>query len=145
MLNTDRIKLMTRLGAYEERQGKEVLPVVTYFKNDYIIKNMIWTAITTTIAFLLVMVLWVVFRFEFYLEHLAQMNLILLALRVVIFYAAALILSEVAAYFVFDYKYRRARKLLKPYAKGLKELEELYKKEDKAKLGLTAATGGGKE
>ena len=142
MLNTERIRRMTRLSAYEEHEGRETLPVCAYFKNDYVSKNMIWTAITTTLAYLLMMLLWFVYKINFYLEHLAQMNLIHLAVRLIIFYLALLVLSEVLAYFVFEYKYRKAQKLQKPYREGLKELERLYEEEDKAKQGYTTTIGG---
>ena len=142
LLNTDRIKLMTKLTAYEERGGRRSLAITKYFKNDYIIMNMISVAVTTTIAFVLLFVIWMLYRFEYLMKNIHKINMISLGVKILLLYLLMLAVFLVIAYFVYHYKYRQAKRSMSGYVEGLKELEKLYREEEKAKAGFTAPVGG---
>lgn len=142
MLNVDRIQIMTKLTSYEERAGKKALTITKYFKNDYIIMNMIIVAVTTTIAYLLLLGMWILYEFEYLMANIHKINLIGLGIRVLILYVLMLALFLVISYFVYDYKYRQAKASVAEYVNGLKELERFYKEEEKTKAGFTAPVGG---
>ena len=54
MLNEERIKLMTKMAAYEANEGKRNVAVSSYFRGDYIGLQVIKSIISATIAFLIV-------------------------------------------------------------------------------------------
>ena len=39
MLSEEKIIRMTKLAAFEKREGKKNLNIVNYYRNDYIVKN----------------------------------------------------------------------------------------------------------
>ena len=51
MLDERRIKLMTRMASYEDTEGKKMIPISHYFRSDYVGFNMAKTAVSVTIAF----------------------------------------------------------------------------------------------
>lgn len=53
MLNQERICEMTRLAIFDKTDGEECRPMIQYFRNDYIAKELLKSFITGTIAFLL--------------------------------------------------------------------------------------------
>ncbi len=142
MLNVERIKLMTKLTAYEERAGKKSLTITKYFKNDYVIMNMIFVAVTTTLAFILLFGMWMLYKFEYLMKNIHKINLVMLGVKILGIYLLVLALFLVIAYFAYSYKYRQAKLSMAEYVEGLKALEKFYKEEEKAKAGFTAPVGG---
>ena len=51
MVNEERIKLMTRMAAYEKEGHKKNKIIVSFFRSDYISMQMLKSVIATTIAF----------------------------------------------------------------------------------------------
>ena len=51
MLNENRVKLMTRMAAYEEKKGKEDIPISSYYRKDYVGLNVLITILWTTIGY----------------------------------------------------------------------------------------------
>ena len=54
MLNEERIKLMTKMAAYEADEGKKNVAIGNYFRGDYIGLQVIKSIISATIAFVIV-------------------------------------------------------------------------------------------
>ena len=48
MLNEERIRLMTRMAAYEEHEGKKDIAISEYFRGDYISFQLLKSAIYAT-------------------------------------------------------------------------------------------------
>lgn len=142
MLNVDRIKIMTKLSSYEERAGKSALTITKYFKKDYVILHMITTAVTTTLAFVLLLGMWMFYEFEYLVANIDKINLTTLGIRVLILYVLFLAVMLVISYFVYSGKYKKAKLSVMEYVEGLKELERFYQEEEKTKAGFTAPVGG---
>ena len=64
MLNEERIKLMTKMAAYEADEGKKNVAIGNYFRGDYIGLQVIKSIISATIAFVIVFGLFVFYDFE---------------------------------------------------------------------------------
>lgn len=142
MLNVDRIKLMTKLTSYEERAGKKALTITKYFKNDYVIMNMISVGISTTIGFFLLFGMWILYEFEYLMANIHKINLISLGVKAVAIYVLFLALFLAIGYFVYSDKYRKAKISVAEYVECLKELEKFYEEEERVKAGFTAPVGG---
>lgn len=52
MLNEEKVIMMTKLAAFEKREGKKNLSIVNYFRNDYIGFQVLKSVIASTISFL---------------------------------------------------------------------------------------------
>ena len=64
MLNEERIRLMTKMASYEEGEGKEYMPIKQYYRKDYVGLGMIKTFITSSIAFGILFLCWVLYDMD---------------------------------------------------------------------------------
>ena len=64
MLSQERIKLMTKMAAYEENEGRKYMSIGSYFRSDYMGMQVIRSVICGTLAFLLLAGLYVYYHFE---------------------------------------------------------------------------------
>ena len=69
MVNEDRIKLMTRMAAYEKEEHKKNKNIVSFFKSDYISMQMLKSVVSTTIAFGIIFSLYVLYDFEVFMKE----------------------------------------------------------------------------
>ena len=59
MINEQRTRMMTKLALYESKRGKKELQITRYAPGDYVTAHMLWSFVCGTIAFVIVLVLWV--------------------------------------------------------------------------------------
>ncbi len=129
MLNEERIRLMTKMAAYEENEGKKTIPISNYFRGDYISFQVVKGAISATIAFALVIAMYVYYDLEIFLEDIYKMDLVALLKTVLTTYACILIGYMLISYIVYSYRYTKAKKSLHSYFSQLRELYVMYEKE----------------
>lgn len=129
MLNEEKVRLMTKLALYEEKNGKKALSSNKYFENDYISIKMINTALTVSFAYFLGIVLWVIYKVDYFMKEITNINLINLGKKVLIIYVIYLIIFIFISYIVYSVKFRQMKVENQAYAENLKELYLLYKRE----------------
>jgi hypothetical protein len=126
MLNEERIILMTRMASYEEHDGKKNISIGKYFRNDYIVLQILRSVICSTIAYGIVLALYIFYDLEVFMQDIYKMDLIAFAQNVLIWYGVTVVSYCVLTYLVFSYRYFRAKKSLKAYYHNLKKLNTLY-------------------
>ena len=129
MLNEERIKLMTKMAAYEANEGKKNVAIGNYFRGDYIGLQVIKSIISATIAFLIVFGLFIFYDFEVFMSDIYKMDLLGIGKTVVIAYLIFVAVYALISYMIYTYRYTKARKSLKMYYNNLKKLAYLYDKE----------------
>mgnify|MGYP004540508455 FL=1 len=129
MLNEERIKLMTKMAAYEANEGKKNVAIGNYFRGDYIGLQVIKSIISATIAFLIVFGLFIFYDFEVFMSDIYKMDLLGFGKTVVIVYLIFVAVYALISYMIYTYRYTKARKSLKMYYNNLKKLAYLYDKE----------------
>lgn len=130
MIKEEKVKLMTKLALYEQNEGKKSLPVSKYYRTDYISIKMIETAITTTIGYVLMVVLGVLFKVDYLSENIVSMDLMALGRRLLIGYAIVLVVFMLLSYIVYSIRYKKIKKGLGEYGENLKELYLMYKRDE---------------
>jgi hypothetical protein len=130
MLNEDRIKLMTKMAAYEGRNGKKEIPISKFYRIDYVSFHLVKTFISTTVAFCLIVGLYVLYKADFYMANIHKMDLLLLGKDVFKYYAIFIGFYLIVAYFVYMIKYNNAKNGVRKYYGQLKRLSKLYEKDD---------------
>ncbi len=123
MLNEERVILMTKLAAYEQKKGKKNIRINKYFRSDYLVMQMLKTLIYTTIAFALLLGLYCLYNFEELTENIYQMDIPGFVKQIVMLYAVFLGVSCVFTYIVYSYRFVKARKSLKGFLGNLKKLD----------------------
>lgn len=131
MLNEERIRLMTKMAAYEENEGKKTIPISNYFRGDYISFQVVKGALSATVAFVLVIAMYVYYDLEIFLEDIYKMDMASLLKTVVTAYVAILIGYMLISYIVYSYRYTKAKQSLHHYFAQLRELQAMYDREGK--------------
>lgn len=129
MLNDSRIRLMTQMAAYEEREGRKDIALDEYFRGDYISFQVWKSAIYGTIGFLVVVALYILYNLETFLEELYKMDVVEFFHDLANKYAVVMVIYLVISYCVYVYRYTRAKKHMKRYFSGLNQLYSMYKRE----------------
>lgn len=129
MLNNDRIRLMTKLALYEGKEGKEDIALSKYYKSDYVRYQIIKSIICTTIAYVLILALFILYKSEYIIAKAVTLNY-----RLIGMYALGIYIIIVSVYafitgVVYSLKYDRSRKKLGRYYKLLKRLNKMYNEE----------------
>lgn len=130
MVNEERIKLMTRMAAYEKEKHKKNKKIVSYFKKDYISMQILQSIVYTTIAFGIILALYVLYDFELFMKEIYQMDLFQFAKSVIIVYLIFLGIILVFTHAIALYRYNRALQSTKIYYANLKKLSDIYGEEE---------------
>ena len=126
MLSQERIKLMTKMAAYEENEVKRYMSIGSYFRSDYMGMQVIRSVICGTLAFFLLAGLYVYYHFETMMQDIYKMDLLLLGRRVLFYYIVFIAAYSVITYVIYSFRYSRAKRSLKHYYYHLKQLAAIY-------------------
>ena len=75
MLSEEKIIRMTKLAAFEKREGKKNLNIVNYYRNDYIGFQVLKSIIAVTISFVAVFALYLFYNFEALMHDVYKLDL----------------------------------------------------------------------
>lgn len=131
MLNGEKVRIMTKLAAYEKGEGKKYLPISKYYRTDYIGLALIKNFFLISIAYVVLAGLVSLYFLEELLENIHKMNLVRLGVKVIIGYVALLVAYSVLVYVIQTVKYSRAKKSIKNYYMQLGRLTKIYAREEK--------------
>ncbi len=131
MLNLEKVRIMTKLAAYEKGEGKEYLPISKYYRTDYIGLALIKNFFLVSIGYVILLAMIGVYFLEDLLENIHKMDLIKLGGKVIIGYIVLLIVYSVLVYVIQTVRYSRAKKSIKNYYMQLGRLTKIYVKEEK--------------
>lgn len=129
MLNEQRVKLMTKMASYEEGEGKRSMAIGTYFRGDYIGKEVIKSIVYGTIAFLVLFALYIAYDLELFMQDIYKMDILEFGKSVGVFYLKFIIGYSAITYVVYALRYQKARRSLRIYYNNLRRLNAMYKKE----------------
>ena len=131
MLNEERIRLMTNMASYEEGIGKEYLPMKQYYRRDYVSLEMLKTFFTSTIAFGILCLCWILYEMENITEVLNNGDLISFGISILVKYLIFIVIYQVIAFLVYNRRYTKATRSVKTYYSILKRVQRLREKEEK--------------
>lgn len=126
MISQERIKLMTRMAAYEENEGKKYMAIGSYFRSDYMGLQIIKSVISSTIVFLIVFAMYVYYHFESLMQDIYKIDLMGMGKTILTYYGGFVIANALITYIVYSIRYSRAKRSLKRYYHHLKQLSALY-------------------
>ena len=130
MVNEERIKLMTRMAAYEKEEHIKNKKIVSFFRSDYISMQMLKSIVATTIAFAIMFGLYVLYDFEVFMKEIYQMDMFEFAKSVIIIYVIFLCIVLISTYVVSLYQYNKALQSTKLYYANLKKMAHIYGEEE---------------
>lgn len=134
MLDEKKIILMTRLASFEKNEGRKSAAIGHFFRNDYIGWQVLKSIISATIIFLILVIGYVIYDFENFMVDVYKLNLQEYGKDLVIRYCIFVGVFAVITYIIYSYRYAKARKELRIYARNLNRLAEMYSNEDGGEL-----------
>lgn len=129
MLNEDKIKVMTKLATYEQREGKETIPIMQYFQGDYIIFNTIKTVISVTVAYVIIIATLCLVKGQYLMDNIHKMSIEQLGGKILFGYIFVLAVYITVAIIVYYRRYVNAKNSVRRYYNQLKKLNSYYKEE----------------
>ena len=126
LLNENKVKMMTKMAIYDKNEGRRMLRTARYFKGDYVAFGILKTLITTTLAFAIVAIMYVLCNAEGLVENINSMDYLAFGKKVAIYYIIMLVIFAITAGFVYSFQYENSRKGLKKYFSRLNKLERFY-------------------
>ena len=130
MIDQERVREMTKLAAYEQREGKKYKKVIRFYRSDFAARHLLKGFIYGTVVYGIFLLLWGVCYMAELMEHLDSMDLIAfgtaILVRYLFFLAAYLIAVEVYANVI----YAESRKSMKRHYRRLKRLGKLYEEQE---------------
>lgn len=133
MVDETKVRVMTRLAAYEEGTGKKYLPIGQYFRVDFIFMQLLKSFIYGTLAFVVVFGLMALCNFETFLEGIYDLDLIEFARHWAKVYVIGMILYLVPTYIWAVYKFTKAKKSLNSYISVMDKLSRKYYESEETK------------
>lgn len=121
---------MTKMASFEANEGKRSVSIGTYFRGDYIGKEVIKSVIYGTIAYVIVFALYVAYDFEFFLQDIYKMDLLGFGKEVLFNYLKLIVAYSMITYVVYALRYQKARRNLRCYYNNLRRLNSMYRKEE---------------
>ena len=130
MLNNRKIRIMTKLATYEEKEGKEDIRLSKYYKTDYVRLNVLKTLMSATFGYLFLLIIIAVYRSEYLIENAVDLDYKGIFNNILGYYIIILTVMLVGTLIGFSIKYDRSRKQLSQYFRLLKRLRMIYREED---------------
>lgn len=131
MLSQERIKLMTRMAAYEENEGKKYMSIGSYFRSDYMGLQVVKSVISSTLAYLIILGLYIYYHFETFMQDIYKMDLMQVGKSLLLYYVIFVAANGLITYIVYSFRYSRAKRSLRRYYRHLKQLAAIYDIEKK--------------
>lgn len=133
MLNERKIRLMTKLAVFEEKEGKEDIKLIKYYKNDFVRYQLIKTMLSVTLGYALILIMIVFYKIEFLITKIIELDYIAIGKTVLGVYVILLTLYILISLIGYSLKFEASRKKINQYMKNLKMLRKFYKEEDSSK------------
>ena len=122
---------MTRMAAYEENEGKKYMSIGSYFRSDYMGLQVIKSVISSTLAYLIILGLYIYYHFETFMQDIYKMDLMQVGRNLLLYYVIFVVANGLITYIVYSFRYSRAKRSLKRYYRHLKQLAAIYDIEKK--------------
>lgn len=133
MVNEQRLHSMIKIAKFDANDGKSCKPMIQYARKDYVALQLLKSFVIGTIAFFIMLGLWVLYSMETLMKQINNMDLIRSAITLGILYGVFMVIYLLATYIIFNVKYTYGRKKVKKYYAGLKKINAMYLREERLK------------
>ena len=117
---------MTKMAAYEEKEGKVYMSIGSYFRSDYMGMQVIRSVISATFAFLIICGFYVYYHLESLMQDIYKLDVWTLGKQVLLYYIIFVAAYALITYIVYSFRYSKAKRSLKRYYRHLKQLAAIY-------------------
>lgn len=130
MLNNRKVRLMTRLAMYEQKEGKEDIRISKYFRTDYVRLQVLKSIVALTLGYMLILLILVIYHSEYLIRNAVVLDYRGMIMRYAGIYVIILVVYCAMVMIGYMIKYRASRKKLAKYFRMLRRLRSIYREED---------------
>lgn len=134
MVNEERLRHMIKMAQFDTNDGKHCKPMTQYARRDYVSLQLLWSFVTGTICYGLLLGLWGLYSMESLMERINQMDIRGMLMSLLISYGVFMLVYLGATCVVYHMKYTEGRKKVKRYYGNLKKVNQMYEREDRLKM-----------
>lgn len=124
MPDQERIRLMTKIAILEKENGKELRRIEESYRSDYIGIPMLKNTLRVTVAFLVILAVWMVCNVDFVLNIFTEGQMKLLLLGILAAYVTIILITWIVTFLYASMEYYRVQSLEQKYQELLKLLDE---------------------
>ena len=107
------------------------MSIGSYFRSDYMGLQVIKSVISSTLAYLIILGLYIYYHFETFMQDIYKMDLMQVGKSLLLYYVIFVAANGLVTYIVYSFRYSRAKRSLKRYYRHLKQLAAIYDIEKK--------------
>lgn len=133
MVNQDRVKQLYRIAIYEQTEEKEHRQIGQYYRSDYIGKEIIKSFLTGTIAYAIMVMLWVISNSEMVLHQINTLEIVDTVVVAICIYVVFLFIYIFGTALVYYYRYKSNKDKVDVYVENLKAAQNMFEREEKLK------------
>ena len=134
MINQERVKQLYKIALYEKNEEQQCEATGRFFKSDFIGKEIVKSIFSGTIAYGLMMVIWVICNLEEIERMFVELEIIEVAIDFGILYIGFLVAYLIITILVYHVRYKKGRKKLEEYIKNLKIVDKMYERNEKLNM-----------
>ena len=136
---------MIALARFEQKNEDKALRINKHYEQDFVSFALIRNFYLTTIAFALLLVVFVMYNMDFWLSNLNNLNFQPLIIALILGYLIMLGVYSVIAFTIARLRYTRAANGVRQYTRELDKLGRIYREEDKLLKSVNEKTEEGEE
>lgn len=130
MVDPKKVQIMTKLAVFEKREAEQALLITKYERLDYVRIQLLKMIISVTIGYLILLGVIAVYQLEYILEHITTNEVSVWIKDSLIGYVGLLIFYTLIGIVAYHVRYRRARRKVKEYDRGLHSLRKYYRRQE---------------
>lgn len=131
MINTEKVRLMTKMAVYEKKQGQEDMALAKYYKADYVRFQILKTVLANTFGYVLILVMLMVYHSQFLIENALILRYRMLATQILGYYLLIMVVYVAAVLIAYGIKFQHSRERLSRYYKNLGKLRKLHEEDER--------------
>ena len=129
MVREENVKLMSRIAIYEKNNGKQEIPMNSYYKGDYVRIYSLKAVVHATITFFIIAAIVVLYKMDYILANILKVDYKQIAMYLLIIYACFISIYWIVSRIVYSRRYEKARPNIITYNHDLKKLREASERE----------------
>lgn len=129
MVNMRKVRLMTKLAVYEQKEGKEDIKLGKYFRRDYVRLKVLHNIVAVTLGYILVLAMVIAYRMEYLIKEAVNLDYIGMGKTILGVYIIVVTIYTMSAMVGYGLYYDYSRKKLAKYFRMLRKLRTMYQED----------------
>lgn len=133
MVNQERVKQLYKIALYEQTEEKEHRQAGQYYRSDYIVKEVLKSIISGSIAYVIMVLLWAISNWDLVLYQINTLEITDTLIMMIVIYVGFMMIYLFATVVVYYFRYKHSKKRLDAYVEDLKVAHSMFEREEKLK------------